>query len=70
MRGDLLLRPLVVFDRADDELDFVSGFELREVAPAIPFDLATAGAFQIHDPAHARIHLRNVKRAAGFEEHG
>jgi len=67
---DLLLRPVVIFDRADDELDFVSGLQVRKIFQEVARDLAAARAFQIHDAPHARVHGRNVQRAAGFNEHG
>ena len=70
VRGDLLLRPLVVLDCANDKLDFIRGFQVREVFPTVPRDLTAAGAFQVHDPPHAWVNAGNVQRAAGFQEHG
>ena len=35
--GDLLFRPLVIFQRADDEFDFVGGFQMRNVFKAVAF---------------------------------
>jgi hypothetical protein len=70
VRRDLLLCPLVIFHRANDELDFVRGFELHNVFPAVARHLAARRAFQIHDSPDAGINFRNVLRAAGFHEHG
>jgi hypothetical protein len=67
---NLLLRPFVVLNGADDELHFISRHEVRNVLPTIARDFATAWALEIHDAAHARIDRRDVMRAAGFEEHG
>jgi len=68
--GDFLPGPLVIFNGADDELDFVGRFQVFEVFPAIASGLAAAGAFQIHDAPDARVNRRDVMRAAGFEQHG
>ena len=46
------------------------GLELREILPAIPRHLPAAGAFQVHDAAHARVHRGDVECAAGFQKHG
>lgn len=70
MRGDLPVRPLVILDSADGELDFVRSFQVLKILPTITFDLAAAWTFQIHDAPHARVNLRNVSRAAGFKQDG
>jgi hypothetical protein len=70
MSGDGLFRPVVILLRADDELDLVSRFEVRNVFPAIAFDLAAAGTFQVHDAPDPRVNGRNIMRAAGFKQHG
>ena len=68
-RGDLLLRPLVILGRADDEFDLVGGLEVSDVFKTILCNLAAAGTFQIHDAPHARINERDVMGAARFDEH-
>jgi hypothetical protein len=40
MRADLLFRPFVIFERADDEFDFVGGFQMRDVFKPIARDFA------------------------------
>lgn len=66
--GNSLFGPDVILHRADDEFDFVSGFEVSNIFPAIALDLATTGAFQIHDAMHARVDAGDIVRAAGFEQ--
>src|SRR5437899_3449602 len=66
----LRFSPVVILLRADDEFDFVSAGEVRQVLPAISSHLAAAWTFQIHDAPHTRIQRRNVERAAGFNQHG
>ena len=63
-------RPFVIFDRADDEFDFIGGFQMRDVFQTIAFDFAAAGAFQIHDAADTRINFGDVVRAAGLDQNG
>ena len=43
---------------------------MRDVGKQIAFDLAAAGSFQVHDPVHARIDLRNIVRAACLKQDG
>src|ERR1039458_1099106 len=62
--GDLLPGPLIIFNRADDEFDFVGRFQEFEICPAIAFGLAAAGTFQIHDAPDARVNRRDVMRTA------
>jgi len=57
VRGDLLLGPLVIFNRADDEFDFVGGFQMRDVLETVARDFAAGGTFQIHDAADARVNF-------------
>lgn len=70
VRGNLLLGPVVIFLRADDELDLVGRFQVRNISKAVAGNFAAGGAFQIHDAMDAGINLRNVVCAAGFDEHG
>src|SRR5438552_228654 len=70
MRRDLFFGPPVILLGANDELDFIGAFQMRQVLPTIAVLFAAARAFQVHDAAHARVHRRDVERAAGFEEHG
>jgi len=70
MFGDLLFGPFVVFQRADDEFDFVGGFQMGEVVGTIAGGFAGGGTFQVHDAANSGIHFGEVVRAAGFQEDG
>ena len=67
--SDLFFGPVVILLRADDKLHFVGSFQVRDVFKTVARHLAAARTFQIHDAAHARIDLRNVVRAAGFDQH-
>jgi len=70
MCGDLFFRPLVIFNRAHHKFDFIRRFEMLQIFPVIPFAFPAARAFEIHDSAHAGINLRNIMRAARFEQDG
>jgi hypothetical protein len=68
--GNLFFGPLIIFQCADDEFDFVSGFQMRDVLREIAGNFAGGGAFEVHDAMDARVHFRYVMRAAGFQEDG
>ena len=70
VRGELFPGPVVVLGGANDEFDFVGGFEQRHVCPAVALEFAAAGAFQVHDAPHARVHCGDVHGATGFQEDG
>src|ERR1017187_3738296 len=67
--GNARLGPFVILPGGDDELDFIRALEVRQVFPAIARGFAAAGAFEVHDPPHARVNRGDVMRAAGFEQH-
>jgi len=70
MLGNHLLGPFVVFDCADNELDFVDALQETDVFPAVAGDFAAAGALQVHDSMNAPINRFEVVGAAGFEQNG
>ncbi len=68
MTLNLVARPFVIFAGSHHKFHFITRGEMVDVRPKIFVHFAAARRFQIHDPMDARIDLRDIVGAAGFEQ--
>src|SRR5690606_26761698 len=61
--------PVVVFPRADDELDLIVTTQMLDIGVKIAADLAVARGFQLADATDPLIDLGVGQRPAGFQRH-